>query len=111
MHDYGLSSTNDSLIKKDILGNQTRTNSMILYAVNSSLNDFERLQNSSFLIDLCIYLESIKGNPVTQELNGVSMQGELISISCANGMAWEGSEDSQTITYQLQLNVKYKLEG
>ena len=36
---YGLSSTGDSLIKEDILGNQIRQHNFTLYAVGQSFTD------------------------------------------------------------------------
>ena len=110
-HNYGLSSTNDSLLKKDILGNQTRTNNMVLYATNQSANDYDRLQNSTFLLDLGYYLEIVKGQKVTATINGVEMNGQVQSVFIANAMAWGKSEDGQYITYQLQIKVNYTLES
>lgn len=109
-HDYGLSSTNDSLLRKDILGNQTRTNNMVLYATTQSANDFDRLNNSTFLLDLGYYLETIKGQEVMETINNVDMIGSIQSVSIANAMAWGKSENGQLITYQLQIKVKYTLE-
>ncbi len=106
---YGISSTNDSLLKKDILGNQTRTNNMVLYATNQSANDFDRLNNSTFLLDLGYYLETVKGQEVTATINDVEMSGHIQSVSIANAMAWGKSEDGQYITYQLQIKVNYTL--
>lgn len=110
-HDYGLSSTNDSLLKKDILGNQTRTNNIVLYATNQSVNDYDRLQNSTFLLDLGYYLETVKGQEVTAIIDNVEMTGSIQSVSVANAMAWGKSEDGQRITYQLQIKVNYTLES
>lgn len=110
-HNYGLSSTNDSLLRKDILGNQTRTNNLVLYATNQSANDYDRLQNSTFLLDLGYYLETVKGQEVTATINGVEMIGQIQSVSIANAMAWGKSEDGQLITYQLQIKVNYTLES
>ena len=110
-HDYGLSSTNDSLLKKDILGNQTRTNNIVLYATNQSVNDYDRLQNSTFLLDLGYYLETVKGQEVTAIIDNVEMAGSIQSVSVANAMAWGKSEDGQRITYQLQIKVNYTLES
>lgn len=110
-HDYGLSSTNDSLLKKDILGNQKRTNSMVLYATNQSANDYDRLQNSTFLLDLGYYLDTVKGQEVTATINKVEMVGFIQSVSIANAMAWGKSKDGQLITYQLQIKVNYTLES
>lgn len=110
-HNYGLSSTNDSLLRKDILGNQTRTNNMVLYATNQSANDYDRLQNSTFLLNLGYYLETVKGQEVTATINGVELFGQIQSVSIANAMAWGKSEDGQLITYQLQIKVNYTLES
>ncbi|MDY4812884.1 MAG: hypothetical protein SO152_03430, partial [Ruminococcus sp.] len=43
---YGLSPTGDTLIKEDILGNQTRQHTFILYAVFQSQSDYDRMANS-----------------------------------------------------------------
>ncbi|WP_167957964.1 hypothetical protein [Anaerosporobacter faecicola] len=109
-HDYGLSSTNDNLVKKDILGNQTRENNMVLYATNQSVNDYDRLQNSTFLLDLGYYLDDIKGHQVTATINDKQYTGEITKFSIGNGMPWTKSEDGQYITYQLQIKVTYTLE-
>lgn len=108
---YGLSSTGDSLVKKDILGNQTRANNMVLYAVNQSTLDYERLQNSSFLLDLGYYLETLSGMEITATINDSKLTGYIDSITVANGMAYTISEDGQYITYQIQIRVVYKLES
>ena len=50
--DFGLFSNGDTKLKEDILGKQTRQHNFVLYATNQSFNDFDRLQNSSFLLDL-----------------------------------------------------------
>lgn len=109
-HNYGLSSTGDSLIKTNIWGNQVRTDNMVLYATNQSANDYDRLQNSTFLLDLGYYLETVKGQQVTATINNELFTGEIKEVSSGNGMAWSKSEDGQYITYQLQIKVTYTLE-
>lgn len=54
---YGLSSTGDTLLKEDILGNQTRQHNFILYAVYQSVNDYDRMVNTGALLSLQMYLE------------------------------------------------------
>ena len=49
---YGLSSTGDSLVKEDLLGNQTRRHNFSMYAVGQSFTDYNRLANSNFLLEL-----------------------------------------------------------
>lgn len=110
-HVYGLSSTGDSLVKKDILGNQTRANNMVLYVVNQSAYDCERLQNSSFILDLGYYLETLKGMEITATINDNELTGHIDSITVANGMAYTISENRQYMTYQIQIRVIYKLES
>lgn len=109
-HNYGLSSTGDSLIKSNICGDQVRADNMVLYATNQSANDYDRLQNSTFLLDLGYYLETVKGNKITATINGVSYIGEIMNVTIGNGMAWSKSQDGQYLTYQLQIKVTYSLE-
>lgn len=109
-HNYGLSSTGDSLIKSNICGDQVRADNMVLYATNQSANDYDRLQNSTFLLDLGYYLETVKGNEITATINGVPYTGEIKNVTIGNGMAWSKSQDGQYLTYQLQIKVTYSLE-
>lgn len=109
-NNYGLSSTGDSFIKSNIWGDQVRTDTMVLYATNQSVNDYDRLQNSTFLLDLGYYLETIKGNEITATINGVPYTGEIENVTIGNGMAWSKSQDGQYLTYQLQIKVTYSLE-
>lgn len=109
-NNYGLSSTGDSLIKSNIWGDQERTDNMVLYATNQSVNDYDRLQNSTFLLDLGYYLETVKGNEITATINGVLYTGEIKNVTIGNGMAWSKSQDGQFLTYQLQIKVTYSLE-
>ena len=53
---YGLSSTGDDLIVEDVLGNQRRQHSFMLYTTYSSMNDYERLSNSAVLLELSVWL-------------------------------------------------------
>ena len=56
---YGLSSTGDSLVKEDMLGNQTRRHNFAMYAVAPSFTDYCRLANSNFLLELGYWLEQL----------------------------------------------------
>lgn len=55
---YGLSPTGDTLIKSDVLGNQERQHTFILYAVYQSVNDYDRLANSGLINELQLWLEN-----------------------------------------------------
>ena len=108
---FGLFSNGDTKIKEDILGNQTRQHNFVLYATNQSFNDFDRLQNSTFLLDLAYWLETVKGQKVTATINGAKYSGEILKMWSANGMAFHMPQDiSAGVTYQLQVYAQYKLK-
>lgn len=96
---YGLSSTGDTLITEDLLGNQRRQHNFVLYAVYQSMNDYDRLNNTGVLLDLALWLESQNPSPITK-------------ITTANGMIYaipnENYQDS--VQYQLQITAQYKIE-
>lgn len=106
---FGLSSTGDSLIRQDILGNQTRQHNFVLYAVNQSFNDYDRLCNSSFLLDVSYWLETLKGQKITVTINGVEYAGELTKMWSANGMVYAvpTGDINDGVAYQLQLYAQY----
>ncbi len=106
---FGLYSTGDELVKEDVLGNQTRRHSFILYASQQSYGDYDRLCNSSFLLDLNYWLENQKGQVVTTN----EKTGELIKLSSANGMLFDipTGNVNDGITYQLQIYAIYTLES
>ena len=89
--DFGLSSTGDSKIKEDILGNQTRRHSFVLYAVNQAFNDYDRLANSTFLLELSHWLENIDQGEyqIEETINQSIYKGTLQSIECANAMMYQ----------------------
>lgn len=109
---FGLSPTGDELIKEDLLGNQTRRHSFILYANQQSFTDFDRLNNSGFLLELGYYLETVKGNQVTVEIDGQTKTGELLKLSSANGMLFSvpTGDVNDGITYQLQIYAEYSVK-
>jgi len=102
---FGLYSTGDELIKEDVLGNQTRRHSFVLYANQQSYTDYDRLANSNFLLDLNYWLESQKG----QEITSGTRTGELVKLSSANGMLFDipTGDINDGITYQLQIYAEY----
>lgn len=108
---FGISSSGDMLIKKDILGNQTRQHNFVLYAINQSFNDFDRLQNSTFLLDLNYFLETVKGQEVEATVNGVVETGKIKRMWSANGMIYDIPDGNlDAVTYQLQIYAEYTLK-
>lgn len=113
-NNYGLYSTGDTLISEDILGNQIRQHNFVLYAVNQSYNDYDRLANSTFLLDLAYWLERYKSNVVLEVvIDNKTYHGNLKSLSSANGMMYEIHNDdiNNGITYQIQIYAQYTLES
>lgn len=109
---FGLYTVGDSLVKEDILGNQERQHNFILQAHNQSMNDFDRLANSSFLLNLAHWMETVKGQEVKETIDGVERTGELLSLSSANGMQYSvptGDLDGGVL-YQLQIYARYSLK-
>jgi len=109
--DFGLFSNGDTKLKEDVLGKQKRQHNFVLYATHQSLNDFDRLQNSTFLLDLAMWLETVRGQKVEVTINNVKYSGEITKMWSANGMAYQMPQDiSDGVTYQLQIYAQYNLK-
>lgn len=109
---YGLSSTGDSLLAEDILGNQTRQNSFLLYSTFSGINDFERQENSAALLELAVWLKSQVGSEVETEIDGEIYAGVITKITAENGMLYAVPQENSIdgMQYQLQIIVRYTVE-
>lgn len=110
---YGIRSTGDTLLNEDILGNQNRRHNFVLYAVNRSYNDYDRLTNSTFLLDFSYWLEKQKGQEVTINVNGTELVGKITSMSCANAMMFDviNSDYNNGAMYQIQIYANYSVES
>lgn len=111
---FGISSTGDSLLSEDILGNQTRQHNFVLYAINQSFTDYDRLANSTFLLELTYWLEQYKEKDAIEvTINNKTIQGELSGLSSANGMLYSvpTGDINDGVMYQIQIYAKYKLES
>ena len=109
---YGLTSTGDSLVKEDVLGNQTRQHTFMLYSVFSGINDYERLVNSSVLTELAQWLSKKSGDIVLSEIGANTHTGELMSIKAENGMLFDVPQGNETdgIMYRTNLVAEYTIE-
>ncbi len=108
---YGLSPTGDTYVSENILGEQRRKHTFVLYAVYNSLNDYSRLSNSGVLLELQQWLEKQQGNEVTAEIDDETVKGELVKITAANGMLYSVPDGNfnENVRYQLQITAEYKL--
>lgn len=106
---YGISSTGDSLVSEDILGNQKRNHNFILYAVYQSQSDYDRMANSGTILELQYYLEQIVKN---QDFTDYNFMGHLTKLTCSNGMIYEIPNSlNDGILYQLQITAEYITES
>lgn len=111
---FGLYPTGDRLVSEDILGNQERSHTFILYADFQSFNDYDRLQNSGFLLRLQSCLERFPdGQPVTQLAGEAEYNGYLKKITCTNGMLFSIPDGNMNtaVRYQLQITADYTIES
>ena len=111
---FGLYPTGDQLTKENILGNQDRRHNFVLYAVFQSFTDYDRLANSTFLLNLAYYLEhAATGQEIEVTINNETVSGKLTKLSSANGMLY-GYQDntlSGPVTYQIQIYADYYIES
>jgi len=111
---FGLYPTGDQLLKEDILGNQDRQHNFVLYAVFQSFNDYDRLANSTFLLNLAYYLEkAATGQDVEVTVDNKTLHGKLNKLSSANGMlyGYQNETLSGPVTYQIQIQAQYRIES
>lgn len=110
---FGLSSVGDTLLKEDVLGNQKRKHSFVLYAVNQAYEDYDRLANSGFLLELTYWLESQKGQKVDVVYGNTKKVGEITKITTANAMIYNvpTGNINDGVMYQVQIYVEYKVKG
>lgn len=113
-NEFGLYPTGDTLVKEDILGNQTRRHTFILYAVFQSFNDYDRLMNSGTLLELQMWLERQADNQEIEiTVDNKTITGNLTKLTCANGMLYNIPNDNMNsgVQYQLQITAEYKTES
>lgn len=106
---YGLSSVGDELVKEDLLGNQVRKHGFLLYSTFSSINDYERLDNSTALLELSAWLGQQKGQPVETIIGGQTYTGKITKLTAANGMLYSIPQENvlDGVQYQLQIAAEY----
>lgn len=111
---YGLSPTGDTLISKDILGNEKRQHNFILYAIYQSHSDYDRISNSGVLLELQMWLERhAKSQLISVTVGDETLTGELTKLTCSNGMIYSVPTGNLTdgVCYQLQISAQYKIES
>ena len=107
-----MTSTGDSLIGEDVLGNQKRRHTFELYSTFSGISDFERLTNSSALTELAQWLTLQRGQTVTSVISGTSYDGELLNVRAENGSIEEVPQENifDGLLYHLQIVADYTVD-
>ena len=111
---YGLSSNGDSLVKEDMLENQTRRHNFAMYAVAPSFTDYCRLASSNFLLELGYWLEQLpEEGGLTAIVGGQELEARFLKAITSNAMAMQpmGETVNDGILYQIQIQVTYKIES
>lgn len=111
---YGLSSNGDSLLKEDVLGNQTRRHRFVMYAVGRSFTDYNRLANSNFLLELGYYLEHLpEEGGITVHIGEREQAGKFLKATTANAMSMGlmGETIGEGVIYQIQIYADYFVES
>ena len=109
---YGLSSAGDSLLKEDVLGNQQRRHSFILYAVCQSFTDYCRVANSNFLLELAYWLERLpEEDGIEVNIGDEVLPGRFLKATTANAMAMQpmGTTVNDGVLYQIQIYANYEI--
>lgn len=106
---YGLSSIGDSLISEDIVGNQKRQHSFILFSTYSSINDYERLHNSTALLELGVWLRDQVDEEVETVIGDTTYSGEITTLTTDNGMLYNIPQENEMngVQYQIQIVAEY----
>lgn len=110
---YGLSSSGDTLVKEDLLGNQQRRHNFVLYAVNQSFTDYCRLANSNFLLELGYWLERLpEEDGIYVDTGDEILTGRFIKATTANAMAMQpmGATVNDGVLYQIQIYANYEIK-
>ncbi len=110
---YGLSSSGDTLVKEDLLGNQQRRHNFVLYAVNQSFTDYCRLANSNFLLELGYWLERLpEEDGIYVDTGDEILTGRFMKATTANAMAMQpmGATVNDGVLYQIQIYANYEIK-
>lgn len=114
LNDFGISPTGDSITKRSITGKEVHRHNFVMYARKQSFTDFDRLQNSSFLLELSYYLNKLceAPIPITANINDEEILGNIKQIQTANAMLFEVNQNdiNKGCLYQLQIFVDYEIK-
>ena len=102
---YGLSQVGDILVKRYVNGAELRRASFGLYVKGYTFDDVKRLENSSFCERFIFWFSDNSKKEIFPVLDvGLTP----CQVSAENGMLFDISENGDTGTYQIQINLIYR---
>ena len=115
---FGMYSNGDSLVSTDIIGGQYRRHNFVLYALNQPISNYQRLENTGWLLRLGYWLDGIKNEEISEVItdeetgNEIEVQhGVIKKLSASNAMVFDvpTGDIKDGVRYQLQLQAEYYL--
>ncbi len=109
----GLFSNGATKVRETICGKQYYHIAFQLYASCDAFEDFNRLQNSNFLLELTYYLNGLKDIAIVEKVGLTSRQGKITKITASNALLFNliTNDLNDGVQYQLQINVDYEING
>lgn len=109
--DTGVYPLGTSLVSGDILGNKKYHINFSVFADKKAYEDYDRLNNSGFLLSLTYYLNQLKDIAITENVNGEEKNGVITKISAGNGLLFSvpSGDINDGVTYQIQIGVDYTI--
>jgi len=102
---YGLSQVGDILVKRYVNGAELRRASFGLYVKGYTFDDVKRLENSAFCERFIFWLAD---NSKSEVFPALDVGLTPCQVSAENGMLFDISENGDTGTYQIQINLIYR---
>ena len=84
----------------------------MLFTVYSSINDYERLHNTSALLELGQWLERQTGGEVVTTIGDETLTGTIVKLRTANGMLETIPQENEMdgCLYHIQIIAEYTVE-
>lgn len=107
----GIFPTNPRKISEDLVGNQRWQINFSLLVDRAAYEDYDRLANSDFLLQLTYYMNSQKNISVIENVNGTERSGKITNIAASNALlfAVPTGDINDGVRYSLQLQVTYMI--
>lgn len=105
----GLIPTISKKIGEDVIGNEKYSCSFQLISPLTVFEDYERLNNSDFLLSLTYFLNHQRNIHITETMNSKECKGIITKMDAGNGMLFSipSGDINDGVRYQLQITVNY----